>query len=383
MCLTKRYTLTIKLLTVVLFSTLKLVGQQSLTSNPLWSQSYHNPAFTGWSSTNRIYLNSRSQWLGIGDEYALFNHQVIGFDAFIDQYHAGIGVQFVNEKMGPHLDFYSVSSSVSKVFPLPFKGNLTVGGGLNTNVLHQNDTGPTFIDQYGLTGQISPSNDVLASFQNTTQTQMGVQFGLLLEGYSEMGDENIFNQTGYQLGFSVKTIPFLNNNLYTKPYYFTYSAGMRYGLNDNESILMGWNALVQQFGNMYQSTVGINFGYYEPETIGVNLGLKYRGRPLKKYQDAQTMQSDAIIGTLDFIPNKNFRFGIAYDLPVNSLRNQTPGSFEFGLWYVFDGKKYRDGKGANGVDLRRISAKNKETECDQFRNLFAKYNNRKKYYLWP
>jgi hypothetical protein len=161
------------------------------------------------------------------------------------------------------------------------------------------------------------------------------------------------------------------------------TAGMRYGLNDNESILMGWNALVQQFGNMYQSTVGINFGYYEPETIGVNLGLKYRGRPLKKYQDAQTMQSDAIIGTLDFIPNKNFRFGIAYDLPVNSLRNQTPGSFEFGLWYVFDGKKYRDGKGANGVDLRRISAKNKETECDQFRNLFAKYNNRKKYYLWP
>ncbi|MCQ2227331.1 MAG: PorP/SprF family type IX secretion system membrane protein [Bacteroidales bacterium] len=76
------------------------VAQDVSFSQTYQAPLYLSPSYTGLTNGSRFGLNYRNQWPGIGhvyQDYAFF------FDHFFDQYHSGIGFQWVCDNMGKGL----------------------------------------------------------------------------------------------------------------------------------------------------------------------------------------------------------------------------------------------------------------------------------------
>lgn len=114
---------------LILFAAL-LLGSRSLAQDPQFSQFYAipmylNPALTGNTYQDRVGVNYRLQWPGIGPGYRTY---ALNYDHNAEKAHSGIGAQLIHDQAGSFaLSFTQASLSYSYEARLDRKHAIRMG----------------------------------------------------------------------------------------------------------------------------------------------------------------------------------------------------------------------------------------------------------------
>lgn len=287
---------------------------------------YLNPAFTGVTYEHRFVANYRNQWPGISKTYQTY---MASYDYNLSDLNSGLGINVMQDRAGTagltHTQFgvnYAYHFKVSKF------SEIRLGANLNYNMKRLDFNKLKFNDQ------ISTGSSVSLDAANYERLNfMDFAAGALL------------NSTEYWLGLSAKHLTQPNSSL----------IGDRVPLPLTISLHGGYRFIIEQKSKELKRYVSPAFNYrhqqkYDQLDIGVyyyhlpiNVGLWYRGLPLKKYAATYT-SSESIAVLLGFdITDYNLRVGYSYDLTISKLGvANSLGAHEISLIYEVAKKKKRN-----------------------------------------
>lgn len=287
---------------------------------------YLNPAFTGVTYEHRFVANYRNQWPGISKTYQTY---MASYDYNLSDLNSGLGINVMQDRAGTagltHTQFginYTYHFKVSKF------SEIRLGANLNYNMKRLDFNKLKFNDQ------ISTGSSVSLDAANYERLNfMDFAAGALL------------NSTEYWLGLSAKHLTQPNSSL----------VGDRVPLPLTISLHGGYRFIIEQKSKELKRYVSPAFNYrhqqkYDQLDIGVyyyhlpiNVGLWYRGLPLKKYAPTYT-SSESIAVLLGFdITDYNLRVGYSYDLTISKLGvANSLGAHEISLIYEVAKKKKRN-----------------------------------------
>ncbi|HRG00995.1 MAG TPA: type IX secretion system membrane protein PorP/SprF [Bacteroidia bacterium] len=287
---------------------------------------YLNPAFTGVTYEHRFVANYRNQWPGISKTYQTY---MASYDYNLSDLNSGLGINVMQDRAGTagltHTQFginYAYHFKVSKF------SEIRLGANLNYNMKRLDFNKLKFNDQ------ISTGSSVSLDAANYERLNfMDFAAGALL------------NSTEYWLGLSAKHLTQPNSSL----------VGDRVPLPLTISLHGGYRFIIEQKSKELKRYVSPAFNYrhqqkYDQLDIGVyyyhlpiNVGLWYRGLPLKKYAPTYT-SSESIAVLLGFdITDYNLRVGYSYDLTISKLGvANSLGAHEISLIYEVAKKKKRN-----------------------------------------
>jgi len=87
----------IKIISLILFSSFKLLPQDVFFSQQQFNKIYLNPAFAGFNNEASAYSNVRSQWPDVSIPYVTYS---ASYDQYIAGIKSGIGVYIMNDRQG-------------------------------------------------------------------------------------------------------------------------------------------------------------------------------------------------------------------------------------------------------------------------------------------
>ncbi len=287
---------------------------------------YLNPAFTGVTYEHRFVANYRNQWPGISKTYQTY---MASYDYNMSDINSGIGINVMQDRAGTagltHTQFgvnYAYHFKISKF------SEIRMGANLSYNMVRLDFNKLRFNDQI-TTG----SSTSLEAANYEALNYMDFAAGALL------------NSTEYWLGFSAKHLTQPNSSL----------TGDRVPLPITTSLHGGYRFIIEQKSKELKRYVSPAFNYrheqkYDQLDIGVyyyhsplNVGLWYRGLPLKKYAPTYT-SSESIAVLIGFdLTDYNLRMGYSYDLTISKLGvANSMGAHEVSLIYEIAKKKKRN-----------------------------------------
>ena len=283
------------------------IGQDNQYSQFYSAQLYLNPAFAGTKVCPRVIMNFRDQWPGITGEYVSYG---LSYDQSIGK-KTGVGIVFNGDDAGQGtIKTNSINLVYSPKVHLTRELTLSVavsGGVIQKKLDASNLTFPDQYDSKGLLVTVPPeiTNDI-------NKITPDINVGAIL--YSDL----------FHIGYSSHHVLEPTDILYTpagKLYRkHTVHFGINYikteKLNRKNKVTFSPQVVYQQQGPHSE----LNIGMYVSKSK-VTGGIWYRGE-------------DALILVVG-LQNKNFNFGFSYDATLSKLANNTAGSIEVSMGYVF------------------------------------------------
>ncbi|HQQ94620.1 MAG TPA: PorP/SprF family type IX secretion system membrane protein [Bacteroidia bacterium] len=288
-----------------------------------------NPAFTGLTYEHRFSLNYRNQWPGIQRTYVTY---MAAYDYNISNLNSGIGIYVLQDVAG-------TSNLISNLRCFNYAYRVKINKYSEARAGISIAMGSKKIDNSGLI-----FNDQLVTGSGTSAEAGAAQ----KVNYFDLGMGALYNTTNFWLGLSAKHLNQPNTSMIDGantilPTYISVHGGYRHIIEAHgagktkldEFISASLHYRHQE--NYDQLDIG---GYYYKNIM--NVGLWYRGLPLKRYAPGYTnRESIAILVGIE-IPDKNFRVGYSYDITLSRLGfNNSLGSHELSMVYEVAKKKKR------------------------------------------
>lgn len=293
-------------------------------ANPL----FLNPAFTGLTYEHRFAGNFRSQWLGIKTAYTTY---MASYDYNISNLKSGIGGYVLQDKAG-YSNLVTTTGALNYAYSIKVKKYSELRAGLSFAMSQKKLDYTTLL-----------FNDQLITGAATSQDSRNVQS----VNYADVSLGALYNSSSYWAGLSLRHVnqpnASLTGNVDPLDIYLSMHGGYRFIISGegrgktkiNEFISASLNYRHQ--GIYDQLDLG---AYYYKKSF--NLGLWYRGLPLKKYKPGYpTRESIALLAGIE-VPDKNYRIGYSFDITVSRLGvNNTYGAHELSIVYEMAKKRKR------------------------------------------
>ncbi len=318
---------------VIISMALLIWAEIALSQDVQFSQPYNtplflNPAFAGHTGGNRISTVYRNQWPGIEHNYQAMG---AGADFHLGGVNGGLGITFVRDIAGTHrLSNTLAAFQYSQHIKLSKKSHLAVGVQAGYGQRSFDDSNLFFSDQ--VINQTSTSYEVQNLFPVTHfgDVSAGVLYyrgdswlGVSLHHINQPNQSLLGAEDRLPAKFSVHggwVLPF--HQLYAKP--------------GNRMVRFLFNYKSQ--GNWDQLDLG---GMY---TIwGINLGVWYRGIPLKPYQPGY-QNNESIVMLFGYELPQGLGFAYSYDLTISRLAGHSGGAHEISAYYEFNQRPKRPRK---------------------------------------
>ncbi|PCJ26179.1 MAG: hypothetical protein COA97_06430 [Flavobacteriales bacterium] len=287
------------LLIIVLFTgMLQSFGQQDpqyslYMFNPLGV----NPGYAGSREVLSTVLVHRSQWMGIEGAPTT---QVLAINTPLKNKRMGVGLQFVNDEIGPH-----TTQNLSASYAYRIKiGRGKLAFGLRAGIINYNYNWNKieYIDQEDVIPETAPESFMRPNFD----------FGLY------------YNTRTFYMGMAVDHINTAQFNLLSNQDTI-YSAARAYA---NLKITIGKAFVLND--NLVLKTSFLLRGTRSAGNLDINTSLLIKNRILF---GISLRTSDALVLMTEINLSKNLRMGIAYDVDGSGIAKSTSGSLEVFVGY--------------------------------------------------
>lgn len=287
-----------------------------------------NPAFTGLTYEHRFTANLRNQWPGINNAYKTM---LAAYDYNISNLNSGIGIYHWQDWAGTS-NLVTQQSGVNYAYRLKVNKYSEFRMGVMVGLSSKK------IDYRRLV-----FNDQLLTQAPTSSEQQAEKVN-----YMDLGLGALYNSTNYWFGMAAKHINQPNvsmlGDIEALPISFTAHGGYRYIISARGAGRTKLEEFISASVNYRkeQKYDQLDIGAYYFKSF-LNLGVWYRGLPIKKYKPGYTnRESIALLIGLE-IPDKNFRVGYSYDITLSKLGiNNTQGAHEVSIVYEVAQKRKRN-----------------------------------------
>ncbi len=287
-----------------------------------------NPAFTGLTYEHRFTVNARDQWRGIKTAYKT---GMATYDYNISNMNSGIGGFFLQDRAGTS---NLVTTQYGASFAYRVKVNKYSEFRMGTIV--------------GITNKKIDYSRLIFNDQLVTNAPVSSEQQAEKVNYMDLGLGALYNSTNYWFGMAAKHVNQPNvsmvGDLEPLPVSLTVHGGYRYIISAKGAGRTKLEEFVSASVNYRKERRydQLDIGAYYFRSF-LNLGVWYRGLPIKKYKPGYTnRESVALLVGLE-IPDKNFRIGYSYDITVSRLGiNNTQGSHEVSMVYEVAQKRKRN-----------------------------------------
>lgn len=296
--------------------------------NPQFTQFYAiplylNPAFTGQTYEHRFVADTRDQWPGVSTTYKTM---ALSYDYNIASANSGIGLMVLQDNSGtPAINTTLAMLSYAYHFKISKFAEIRTGIQLGYGYKSIDISKLVLNDQ--LHYNTSSTLDPYVMNMNNHVGYMDINVGALL------------NSTNYWLGFSVQHINTPNTSFSEEgnnrqPANFSLHGGYRF-IKEKKG-----NKLLEYFSPTFNYRHEANFdqldigAYYFRAPL--NLGLWYRGLPLKQYAPGY-LNVDALSFLIGVdIAKYDARIGFSYDITLSRLSvARSLGAFELAIIYEY------------------------------------------------
>ncbi|MDX2173137.1 MAG: PorP/SprF family type IX secretion system membrane protein [Bacteroidota bacterium] len=275
---------------ILIFLTISLYGQHStLTSNYLLNIFSINPAYAGQRRAADVTLFYRKQWLG-----ALGTPQTISLMGSMEvkPKNFSIGLQLDNDNIG-----FTTTTSAKIAFSYRIK--LDRQRKIAFGIM------PGYRRMYYDFRKLKTTTSGDATFDNNTP---------IINSFISSAGIFYYSKKMY-IGISSPEILNLNGN--NPSVELNLIAG--YVIKLNKQVVLKPSILLREIKNS-PTQMDLNLTAYFNEDLGV--GLAYRNK-------------DALVAYFDWVINKKFKIGYAYDYSIGAIRKYNTGSHEIMLNYFF------------------------------------------------
>lgn len=295
-------------------------------ANPI----YLNPAYTGVTYEHRFIGNYRNQWLGLAKAYQTYS---ASYDYNISDLNSGIGFQLWRDIAGSSkLTTTNIGASYSYHVKLTKFQELR--GGIQFNYVTK------AIDQSKLlfNDQLAPGGGAVSADLVNVNPRVG---------YVDINSGALLNSTEYWIGIAGHHLTSPNTSIIADgsaklPVRISLHGGYRFIQEKKGGRLLKYVAPAFNYRHQQkydQLDIGIYYVHFP-----LNLGIWYRGLPLKHYKptypnhDALTFLVGADIKSYDM------RIAYSYDLTLQRLIGSSTGSHEISIIYEIANRKKKTRK---------------------------------------
>jgi type IX secretion system PorP/SprF family membrane protein len=284
------------------FLFLEAEGQQDAQfTQYMYNATYFNPAFSGKDGGYRFSALHRSQWLNYtGSNGNPPITQLVSAQAAIEKLKLGVGLNFVNDNIGPTTN-QEVNLSLAYHKRLRM-GVLSFGamGGFYSSTLNYED--------------LRTVNEDPTLPQTGSETQMNINYGAGV----------IYDRGKYFMALSSRHI--------NEPGFDFGEGALENQLRNHSYLMVGYRirtfALWDFEPSILLKTVSFNNFSYDVSVIAtynkkISAGLAFRGE-----------ESVSLITGYSLLRDNSLRIGYAFDLVVSGIEAKSPTSHEFMLSYV-------------------------------------------------
>lgn len=296
-----------------------LVAQDPQLSQFYAAPMYLNPALTGNTHQERLGLNYRMQWPGIGPGFQTY---AVAYDHNSPQINSGIGGMVMHDRAGSfNLAFTQMSLNYS--YEARINRRRAVRGGVRAGYTTRTfDQGNMlFADQ--IIRDNAPTSIEAPSMQNTAYFDFSAGF--------------LYYEEQFWAGFSLNHLNQPQQSLYLEgdaklPMRTSVHAGYRFAVDDRpfrySDTKMTLAVHYKAQAKWDQLDVG---GYLDHKDL--SLGLWYRGIPgLKAYKPGYP-NDDAVIVMIGYETPYQLQMVYSYDVTVSKLTVKSGGAHEISLIY--------------------------------------------------
>lgn len=283
---------------------------------------YLNPAFTGQTYEHRFVADVRDQWPGVSTTYKT---GAVSYDYNIASANSGIGVLVLQDNSGtPSISTtlamlsYAYHFKISKFAEI--RAGIQLGYGYKS----------IDVSKLVLNDQLHYNSATLDPYVMNMSNHIG---------YMDLNVGALLNSTDYWLGFSAQHLNTPNTS-------FSEDGNNKQPVNF--SLHGGYRFIKEKKGNKLREYFSPTFNYrhennFDQLDIGayyfrapLNLGLWYRGLPLKHYAPGYP-NVDAVSFLIGVDVDKyDLRIGFSYDITLSRLSvARSLGSFEVALIYEY------------------------------------------------
>lgn len=338
---------------LVLIAVCGLFAKEGIAQDPQFSQFYAaplyiNPAFTGASEYTRFGVNYRNQWpsLNPAANFVTFSFYA---DHYLPNANSGIGMIVTTDREGTQ-GLQSTSIGLSYAYQLKLSDNLVFRPGLNVSYTTRDANFSNLI----FASQIDPVN----GFDPTLPGDPAVGANANLNAsFVDISAGGIFYSRNLYLGFAAhhinepdQSILELSDTPSNLP--------MRVSIHGGYKITIGKGPLRKDLTYTHaERSITPVFQYksqgpFDILDVGaylhlepVNLGVWYRGYPLKKFTSTNAVgdpqvfpQNEALIFSIG-VTTSDFNIGYSYDYTLSELGVASGGAHEFSISYYLNFKK--------------------------------------------
>lgn len=280
---------------------------------------YLNPALTGNTAQDRLGVNYRMQWPGVGPGFRTY---ALSYDHREEKFHSGFGAMLMRDQAGS-FNLASTQAALSYSYEARLNRRQAIRAGIRAAYAMRSydPSGVVFADQ--VIRDNAPTSIEPARLSDISYWDYSA--GLLFFTEQYWGGFSMDHLNRPQQSF------FVDNNVQL-PIRLSVHAGYRFAL-DNRSFKrsetkMTLTALYKAQEKWDQLDIG---AYVEHKPI--TFGLWYRGLPgLKAYKPGYP-NDDAVILMLGYRTENQLRFVYSYDITVSMLTLKSGGAHEVSLIY--------------------------------------------------
>lgn len=283
---------------------------------------YLNPAFTGLTVQHRFAANYRNQWPGVAKTFQTY---MAAYDYNMMNVNSGAGLFVMQDRAGTGgLTHTQVGGNFAYSFAVKSYSEIRAGISASYNMMSLGVNKLVFNDQF-VTG-------------SSTSLDAG---NYAARKYLDLGAGALYNSTKVWLGVAAKHLNQPNVSMVGQtdklPMFVGIHGGYRILLDDKTTSLVDirkYTCIAFNYRHEQKyDQLDLGFYYFNAP---LNLGLWYRGIPMKKYA-AGYSNNESIAVLVGFeVPKRNLRIGYSYDLTISHLGlNNTKGAHEVSLVYEY------------------------------------------------
>ncbi|WP_281612817.1 PorP/SprF family type IX secretion system membrane protein [Flammeovirga sp. SubArs3] len=321
-----------QLLWIVVFPLFQLLALVTYAQDPQFSQFYAaplylNPAMVGNTYDARATFNYRNQWVGLPANFETF---MVGYDQFIPSKNISIGgtIRQDRSSINQMQNFTNTSFEVIGGYLLSVSDNLKINFGLQLGVMQSSlaFNSLLFSDQIGAGGTVGGATQ--EQLLNTNAYAPDVSAGMLVFGRGFWGGMSFHHINSPSVSFlgGKQSYPMKFSLMggYVIPLEY---ANRRKTVHSYTGKTISPVLLFMQQGKFSQLSLGAYANLYP-----MIFGFWYRGLPVIKQNDAESINHDAIIAMIG-VKIKKLKLGYSMDWTLTRLPQTGAISHEISVGY--------------------------------------------------
>ncbi len=307
----------------------KMVAQDYQFTQFYASPMMLNPAFTGLIYEHRFSAAYRNQWPGVKRAFSTY---MATYDYNISNLNSGVGAFILQDRAGTS-NLVTTLGGVNFAYRFKVNKFSEVRAGVSVAMAQKKLDNTTLI-----------FNDQLITGSGVSQDALNTQ----PVNYADLGLGAVFNSTNCWIGLTAKHInqpnASLTGSVQPLPLYISAHGGYRYIISAKGKGKTKLEEFISaSFNYRHQEKYDqLDIGAYYFKSL-LNVGLWYRGLPLKRYKAGYPNRETVAILLGVEVPDKNLKIGYSYDVTISRLGiNNTQGAHEISIVYEIYKKNKRN-----------------------------------------